>query len=83
MSPSPVNFASDNSTGAAPEVLAALIAANDHRTMPYGNDHHPRAAEAALAEVFRGADGDAYRASDPSELLLAIRALGRAAASDD
>ncbi|MEC8282609.1 MAG: beta-eliminating lyase-related protein [Pseudomonadota bacterium] len=52
MSPSPVNFASDNSTGAAPEVLAALIAANDHRTMPYGNDHHTRAAEAALAEVF-------------------------------
>ena len=52
MSPSPVNFASDNSTGAAPEVLAALIAANDHRTMPYGNDHHTRAAETALAEVF-------------------------------
>ena len=33
-----MNFASDNTTGAAPEILAAIAAANADRLMTYGND---------------------------------------------
>ena len=47
-----MNFCSDNSTGAADEILAAIVAANDGATMPYGNDDLTRQAEAAIAEVF-------------------------------
>lgn len=47
-----VNFASDNASGAAPEVLEAVLAANDGRTMPYGHDAHTEAACARLSEVF-------------------------------
>ena len=47
-----MNFASDNTTGAAPQVMAAIQAANAGRTMPYGNDAASRRAEARIAEVF-------------------------------
>jgi threonine aldolase len=47
-----MNFCSDNSTGAADEILAAIVAANDGATMPYGNDDLTRRAEAAIADVF-------------------------------
>ncbi len=47
-----MNFCSDNTTGAAPEILAALAAANDGAAMPYGNDEFTRRAEARIAEVF-------------------------------
>ncbi len=47
-----MNFASDNTTGAAPEILAAITAANAERLMPYGNDDLTRAAEKRLAELF-------------------------------
>ena len=33
-----MNFASDNTTGAAPEIMAALAAANEGQAMPYGAD---------------------------------------------
>lgn len=47
-----LNFASDNTTGAAPEILAAVAAANADRLMPYGNDDLTRLAEKRLAELF-------------------------------
>ncbi len=47
-----MNFASDNVTGAAPEILAALEAGNTVALMPYGNDDVTRAAEAKVAGVF-------------------------------
>ena len=47
-----MNFASDNVTGAAPEILAAIEAANADSLMPYGNDDVTRAAEAKVARVF-------------------------------
>ena len=47
-----MNFCSDNSTGAAEEILAAIAAANDGAVMPYGNDDLTRRAEAAIARVF-------------------------------
>lgn len=47
-----MNFCSDNVTGAAPEIMEALIAANDGSVMPYGNDTLTERAEAKIAEIF-------------------------------
>ena len=46
------NFCSDNVTGAAPEILAALAAANEGAAMPYGDDEWTRRAEALFRDVF-------------------------------
>jgi threonine aldolase len=48
----PVNFASDNVTGACPEVMQAIVAANEGAVMPYGNDPVTQRVEARLAEIF-------------------------------
>jgi threonine aldolase len=45
-------FASDNTAGACPEALAALVAANAGRVPSYGEDAATRAAKVALAELF-------------------------------
>ncbi len=47
-----VNFCSDNASGAAPEVLRALEAANDGWAMPYGNDEATHRLEARVQEIF-------------------------------
>ena len=47
-----VNFCSDNASGAAPEVLRALEAANAGWAMPYGNDDPTRRLEARVQEIF-------------------------------
>jgi threonine aldolase len=47
-----LNFASDNVTGAAPEILAAIVAGNTGALMPYGNDDVTRAAETKVAALF-------------------------------
>ena len=45
-------FASDNTAGACPEALAAVVAANAGRVPSYGDDEATRAAKAALAALF-------------------------------
>ncbi|MEO0957522.1 MAG: beta-eliminating lyase-related protein [Pseudomonadota bacterium] len=45
-------FTSDNASGAAPEVMAAVVAANDGYTMPYGADDGTARVEAMLQEIF-------------------------------
>lgn len=47
-----VNFCSDNATGAAPEILRALEAANDGDAMPYGNDDLTRDLPAKFSALF-------------------------------
>jgi threonine aldolase len=47
-----MNFASDNVTGACPEVLAALIAANDGTAMPYGEDEYTQHLESQFSTLF-------------------------------
>ncbi len=47
-----MNFCSDNTTGAAPEIVAALAAANDGHAMPYGEDSLTRGLAAQFSEVF-------------------------------
>ena len=48
-----MNFASDNTAGVAPEIMAALSQANEGFTLGYGNDAWTRRAEQRIAEVFK------------------------------
>lgn len=47
-----MNFCSDNVTVMAPEILAALTAANEGAAMGYGNDDVTRRVEKQLADLF-------------------------------
>jgi threonine aldolase len=47
-----MNFASDNTAGMAPEILAALTQANDGFALGYGNDDSTRDVERRMSEVF-------------------------------
>ncbi len=47
-----MNFASDNTAGAAPEILEALAAANGGSSVPYAEDELTARVERRLAEVF-------------------------------
>ncbi len=47
-----VKFASDNVAGACPEVLDALLKANDGDSTPYGNDDHSKNLQEKFSEIF-------------------------------
>jgi threonine aldolase len=47
-----VKFASDNVTGACPEVLDAIIKANDGDSTPYGNDQLSTELQDKFSEIF-------------------------------
>lgn len=47
-----MNFASDNTTGIHPRILASIAAAAGGRAMPYGDDEITRRVERRFAEVF-------------------------------
>jgi threonine aldolase len=47
-----MNFASDNAVGVAPEILAAIAAANAGGALAYGNDAVTRRVEQRFAELF-------------------------------
>src|SRR5690242_10003882 len=47
-----MNFASDNTAGIAPEILAAIARANDGNMLAYGNDAWTKRIEQRFAEVF-------------------------------
>lgn len=47
-----MNFASDNASGASPQILEALMAANKGHAVPYGADDFTKLAEQRLCEVF-------------------------------
>jgi threonine aldolase len=47
-----MDFRSDNTRGAAPEILAALSAANEGSRTPYGEDAQTEQIEARLKEIF-------------------------------
>jgi threonine aldolase len=48
-----MNFASDNTAGIAPEIMAALSQANEGFTLGYGNDAWTKRAEQRITEVFK------------------------------
>jgi threonine aldolase len=47
-----MNFASDNTAGVAPEILQALIRANEGFAVGYGNDDLTRRVERRISDVF-------------------------------
>ena len=47
-----VKFASDNVAGACPEVLDAIIKANDGDSTPYGNDQISTELQDKFSEIF-------------------------------
>lgn len=48
-----MNFASDNTAGVAPEIMAALTRANDGFALGYGNDDLTRRVEKKFADLFQ------------------------------
>jgi threonine aldolase len=50
-----MNFCSDNVTGIAPEILAAIAAANQGTAMPYGHDQISQQLETQFSELFETA----------------------------
>ena len=52
-------FASDNNAGVHPEILEAIVRANEGHTIAYGDDPYTASALSALKRVF-GKDTDAY-----------------------
>jgi len=47
-----MNFASDNTTGVAPEIMDAILSANSGQAMPYGADAISQRLTARFAEIF-------------------------------
>ena len=47
-----MNFASDNAAGVAPEILAAIVRANEGAALAYGNDEWTKRIERRFAELF-------------------------------
>ena len=47
-----MNFCSDNVTGVAPEIMAALVAVNEGAAMSYGDDECTQRLEARFSELF-------------------------------
>ena len=47
-----VKFASDNVAGACPEVLDALMKANEGDSAPYGNDDYSKVLQGKFSEIF-------------------------------
>jgi len=47
-----MNFASDNTAGVAPEILAALARANEGNALAYGNDAWTKRVERRFSELF-------------------------------
>lgn len=47
-----MNFCSDNVIGVAPEIMAAIIAANEDSAMPYGEDRYTQRLSTLFSELF-------------------------------
>ena len=47
-----MNFASDNTAGMAPEILDAVVRANDGFVLGYGNDDQTKRVERRIGEIF-------------------------------
>ena len=47
-----MNFCSDNVTEVCPEIMAALIAANEGAMLPYGGDEYTQRLETKFSLIF-------------------------------
>ena len=53
-------FTSDNASGAAPQIMQALVDAEQGYAMPYGNDPVTRSAQDRIREVFEAPEAAVY-----------------------
>jgi threonine aldolase len=67
-----MNFASDNITGGAPEILQALAAENGGDCLPYGDDDYTKAAEKLFNDVFEADVGVMMLATGTAANALAL-----------
>lgn len=77
-----MNFASDNTTGASPEVMDAMVRANAGQTMPYGDDAYTKQVRERICETFE-TDADVYlvatgTAANALSLSVLIQSYGAA-----
>jgi threonine aldolase len=70
-----VNFASDNTTGVAPEIMDAIVATNSGPAMPYGADAVSQKLEARFAEIFEHEVAIFLVATGTAANALALAAL--------
>ena len=47
-----MNFASDNTTGASPEIIDAIVKANHGSSIAYGGDHHTLNVKKMIQDIF-------------------------------
>ena len=77
MTEHPRGFASDNNSGAHPEILAAIAAANDGHVVAYGDDEYTAIARRRFREHF-GEQAEAFMVFNGTGAnVLAIEALAR------
>ncbi len=77
MTTHPRGFASDNNSGAHPEVLAAIVQANDGHVVAYGDDDYTAAARRRFREHF-GEQAEAFLVFNGTGAnVLALQALAR------
>ena len=55
-----MNFASDNTSATAPEIMAAVVAANQGSAMPYGNDDLMAEVRNRIRQIFEAPDAAVY-----------------------
>lgn len=73
----PRGFASDNNSGAHPEILAAIAAANEGHVVAYGDDAHTAAARQLFKQHF-GEQAEAFLVFNGTGAnVLALQALAR------
>ena len=70
-----MHFASDNTAGASPQILAAVLAANADTLPSYGADPHSRRAEALVGETFACEPAMALVTTGTAANALALGAL--------
>ncbi|MEP7202441.1 MAG: beta-eliminating lyase-related protein [Ilumatobacteraceae bacterium] len=73
---SPIEFRSDNAAGAAPEIMAAITAANTGSALAYGADEWTTEARDKVREVFEHPDAEVFPViSGTAANSLALSAL--------
>ena len=76
MTPRPIELRSDNAAGVAPEILAAIDAANEGSALAYGGDHMTARLREVMREVFEHPTAEVFPVvSGTAANSLALSAL--------
>ena len=70
-----MNFASDNITGVAPDIMSRLFAENAGDCLPYGEDHYTRRVEERFDEVFEAKVGVMLVSTGTASNALALASV--------